>query len=125
MGYDYSYECSIAGVETPVDVILAADCIYVLDNPGAWGKLLTTIVALCAPHTLVFVTYVDRGHNALWARFLSQRVSRLFHVVPVAPHLLHPCAAPGAVGRLEQLVPQYEVSCWTLRDGVNKDGEAT
>ena len=103
------------GVSKPVDVVLAADCIYVLENPGAWGKLLATIEALAGEHTLAFVTYTDRGHDKLWRRFLDERVSQCFHVVQVASHLLHPIAQPGAVGRLEQLTPQVQVFCWTLR----------
>ena len=103
-----------SGLEAPFDVILAADCIYVLDNPGAWGKLLKTIAALSTPHTLIFITYTDRGHNKLWDRFVAQRVLKLFHVVPVGAHLLHPIAQPGAPGRLEH--HPLEVFCWTLRD---------
>ena len=110
-----------SGLNAPFDVILAADCLYVLDNPGAWGKLLTTIVALSAPQTLTFVTYTDRGHNRLWERFVAQRVSKLFHVVPVGAHLLHPVAQPGALGRLEQQNPECQIFCWTLRD-VQSDG---
>ena len=86
------------GVEAPVDVILAADCLYVLENPGAWGGLLKTIAALSSPSTLIFVTYTDRGHNKLWDRFVAQRVTKLFHVVRVASHLLHPHAHSGAAG---------------------------
>jgi SAM-dependent methyltransferase len=104
------------GVEAPVDVILAADCIYVLENPGAWGKLLKTIAALSTPHTLIFITYTDRGHNKLWDRFVAERVEKLFHVVRVEKHLLHPVAESGAVGRLEQHLPPVEVFCWTLKD---------
>ena len=103
------------GLSKPVDVVLAADCIYVLENPGAWGKLLATIEALAAEHTLVFVTYTDRGHDKLWRRFLKERVGKRFHVVQVGSHLLHPIARPGAVGRLEQLTGQVQVFCWTLR----------
>ena len=110
------------GVGVPVDVLLAADCIYVLDNPGAWGKLLRTIVALAGPRTLIFVTYADRGHDKLWQRFVAQRVEGLFHVVRVGAHLLHPCAQPGAPGRLEQLLPSLEVYCWTLRTGSRSCG---
>ena len=106
------------GVSTRVDVVLAADCIYVLDHPGAWGKLLTTVEALAAAQTLTFVTYTDRGHDKLWRRFL-ERVSKRFHVVRVVSHLLHPIAQPGAVGRLEQLTPEVQVFCWTLRVGVS------
>ena len=104
------------GVEAPVDVILAADCIYVLENPGAWGKLLKTIAALSTPQTLIFITYTDRGHNKLWDRFVAERVEKLFHVVRVEKHLLHPVAESGAVGRLEQHLPPVEVFCWTLKD---------
>lgn len=100
----------------PFDVILAADCIYVLDNPGAWGKLMTTIAALATPQTLIFVTYTDRGHNKLWERFVAHRVSKLFHVVPVQAHLLHPVAQPSAQGRLEQHTPACQLFCWTLKD---------
>jgi len=108
-----------AGVpDATFDVILAADCFYVLDNPGAWGKLLATVAALCTPYTLTFVTYTDRGHNKLWLRFVEQRVSKLFHVVPVQAHLLHPLAQPGARDRLEQHTPECQVFCWTLKEGV-------
>ncbi|KAL1527605.1 hypothetical protein AB1Y20_008991 [Prymnesium parvum] len=103
------------GVEAPVDVILAADCLYVLENPGAWGKLLSTIVALSTPDTLTFVTYTDRGHDKMWRRFLEQRVQKLFHVVLVADHLLHPNARPGSHGRLEQSKP-VQVYCLSLLD---------
>ena len=103
------------GVPAPVDVILAADCIYVLDNPGAWGKLLSTVAALSSAHTLTFVTYTERGHDRMWRRFLDERVGKRFHVVPVAAHLLHPTAHPGAAGRLEQFTPRVQVYCWTLR----------
>ena len=103
------------GLTPPVDVILAADCIYVLENPGGWGKLLATITALSAEHTLAFVTYVDRGHDKLWRRFLTQRVHPLFRVTEVPPHLLHPVAHPGAKGRLEQLTPRQTVYSWARR----------
>ena len=85
---------------------------------GAWGKLLATVAALCTPYTLTFVTYTDRGHNKLWLRFVEQRVSKLFHVVPVQAHLLHPLAQPGARDRLEQHTPECQVFCWTLKEGV-------
>jgi SAM-dependent methyltransferase len=101
--------------EAPFDVILAADCLYVLENPGAWGKFLSTVVALSTPETLVFVTYTDRGHNALWERFVSQRVRRYFDVVAVGSHLLHPAAQPGAPGRLEHHHPACQVFCWALK----------
>ena len=111
------------GVDAPIDVLLAADCIYVLDNPGAWGKLLKTIVALSAPHTLTFVTYTDRGHNKLWERFVAQRVQPLFHIVRVGEHLLHPFAQTGASGRLEQhLSSAVQVFCWALKDAGDADG---
>jgi len=103
------------GVSTPIDVVLAADCFYVLNNPGAWGKLLATVEALAAAHTLTFVTYTNRGHDKLWRRFLDERVGKRFHVVQVSPHLLHPIAQPGAFGRLEQLTPQVQVFCLSLR----------
>ena len=105
--------------EAPFDVILAADCLYVLENPGAWGKFLSTVVALSTPETLVFVTYTDRGHNALWERFVSQRVRRHFDVVAVGSHLLHPAAQPGAPGRLEHHHPACQVFCWALKDAAS------
>ena len=52
----------------------------------------------------------------MWERFVAQRVSKLFHVVPVAPHLLHPVAQPGAPGRLEQQNPACQIFCWTLKE---------
>lgn len=103
------------GVEAPVDVILAADCIYVLENPGAWGKLLTTIVSLSHASTLIFVSYTDRGHHKLWQRFVAQRVEKFFDVVEVGAHLLHPYAQPGAPGRLEQMVPAVQIFCWAWK----------
>ena len=115
---DFDQMCAqmnASGVATPVDVILAADCIYVLDNPGAWGKLMRTIVTLSGPNTLTFLTYTDRGHNRLWEKFVEQRVQKLFHVVRVGSHLLHPVSQPGAPGRLEQHNPECQVFCWTLR----------
>ena len=30
---------------------------YALDNPGAWGALLRTMLALSEPHTLIFIAY--------------------------------------------------------------------
>ena len=113
---DVRAQLAASGVATTFDVILAADYVYVLENPGAWGKLLATIAALSTPTTLVFVTYTDRGHNKMWERFVAQRVSKLFHVVPVAPHLLHPVAQPGAPGRLEQQNPACQIFCWTLKE---------
>ena len=103
------------GLSAPADVILAADCVYVLDNPGGWGKLLATITALSAPHTLAFITYTERGHDKMWKRFVAQRVEQLFQVVEVPAHLLHPYAHAGAVGRLEQLTPRVQVYCWSRR----------
>ena len=79
----------------------------VRDSPGAWGGLLKTIAGLSSPSTLIFVTYTDRGHNKLWDRFVAQRVTKLFHVVRVASHLLHPHAHSGAAGRL----PCASASC--------------
>ena len=72
-------------------------------------------MALSTPETLVFVTYTDRGHNALWERFVSQRVRRHFDVVAVGSHLLHPAAQPGAPGRLEHHHPACQVFCWALK----------
>ena len=116
-GDDARQRLCAVGVEAPVDVLCVADCIYVLDNPGAWGKLLQTIEALSAPHTLIFVTYADRGHNRLWGRFLAQCVEPLFHVARVGSHLLHLCAQPGAKGRLEQRLPPVELYCWAKKGG--------
>ena len=104
-----------AGVTAPVDVILAADTIYVLDNPGGWGKFLSTVLALSAPHALILITYTDRGHHKTWTRFLAQRVEAFFHVTEVAPHLLHPYAHPGTPGRLEQLTPSVRIYCWARK----------
>jgi hypothetical protein len=101
-----------------VDVVLAADCVYVLENPNGWGKLLKTILALSGPATLVFVTYTDRGHGKLWARFVAERVERHFRVIEVPTHLLHPFARPGTKGRLEQITPCVQVFCWSRRTAV-------
>jgi len=68
-----------------------------------WGKFLATVVALSAPHTLVFITYTDRGHDKLFRRFVERRVEKFFRTARVAPFLLHPVAHPGTPGRLEQV----------------------
>ena len=104
------------GLVAPVDVIIAADVFYVLDNPGGWGKFLATVVALSAPHTLVFITYTDRGHDKLFRTFVERRVERFFRTARVAAFLLHPVAHPGTPGRLEQLTPTVEVLCWARRE---------
>ena len=65
------------------------------------------VVALAGTRTLIYITYTDRGHDALWKRFLARRVETHFHVVELPPHLLHPVSQPGAVDRLEQGTPRY------------------
>ena len=68
-----------------------------------WGKFLATVVALSAPHTLVFITYTDRGHDKLFRKFVERRVEKFFRTARVAAFLLHPVAHPGTPGRLEQV----------------------
>lgn len=75
---------------------------------GAWGKLLKTIEALSGPHTLNFLTYTDRGHHKLFTKYLD-RIKRAFHVVEVAPHLLHPQYKTGCPGRLEHHVGDVRI----------------
>lgn len=105
---------ALGSTSIPVDVIVAADVLYVLGNPGAWGALLRTIVALSHPETMVFLTYTDRGNGKTMQRYL-ERVGREFHVTRVPQHLLHPIAQPGCVARLEQHVGECQVFCLAKR----------
>lgn len=99
----------LGGVEgVKADVVLAADVLYVLENPGAWGALLRTILALSDANTLVFLTYTERGARKTFARYL-ERLSRDFAVAEVSAHLLHPLAARGVSGRLETHVGPIRV----------------
>mmetsp|Transcript_37205 Transcript_37205/g.104983 ORF Transcript_37205/g.104983 Transcript_37205/m.104983 type:complete len:252 (-) Transcript_37205:271-1026(-) len=103
------------GLQLPVDVVVASDVLYVLENPGAWGALLRTLLALAGPDTLVLLTYTDRGHGKLFRKFVK-RAAVDFHLVEVSPHLLHPTSDPAASDRIERTSGTVQIFCLSLRD---------
>mmetsp|Transcript_14158 Transcript_14158/g.46505 ORF Transcript_14158/g.46505 Transcript_14158/m.46505 type:complete len:363 (+) Transcript_14158:191-1279(+) len=94
-------EASLFADGNPVaDVVLGADVLYVLSNPGAWGALLRTLLALCGPSTICLIAYADRGNRKSFKTFL-QKAAKSFRVLEVPRHLLHPVAERGCPDRIE------------------------
>jgi len=98
------------GVPLPVDVVVASDVLYVLSNPGAWGALLRTLLALTGPSSVVFLTYTDRGHGRQFGKFV-ERAGERFHVAEVSPHLLHPTSQPTHPDRIERTSGVVQIFC--------------
>lgn len=93
------------------DVILCADVLYVLANPGCWGALLRTMRSLSGPETIVLLTYTERGHAKGFKKFLRRAGEAGLAAIEVAPHLLHPVHAVGCSQRLEQHVGNVQLFC--------------
>lgn len=98
------------GVDLPVDMVVASDVLYVLDNPGAWGAFLRTLLALSGPSTLMFLTYTERGWGKHFQKFV-QRAKTSFEMVEVSPHLLHPTSLPEHADRIERTSGIVRIFC--------------
>eukprot|EP00873_Tetraselmis_striata_P004723 jgi/Tetstr1/424987/TSEL_015457.t1 len=104
------------GAALPVDVVVASDVLYVLDNPGAWGAFLRTLLALCSPATVVLLQYTDRGHPRAFVKFMAL-ATRAFHIVEVPGHLLHPTRDPLHKQRIEKTTGTVQLFCLSRRAG--------
>ena len=98
------------GVTLPVDVVVASDVLYVLDNPGAWGAFLRTLMALTGPSSIVFLTYTDRGHHKYFEKFVK-RAEAYFDLVEAPEHLLHPTSQPSDPDRIERTSGVVRIFC--------------
>ncbi|KAK3279194.1 hypothetical protein CYMTET_12910 [Cymbomonas tetramitiformis] len=95
------------------DVVLMADCVYVLDNQGAWGLLMRQVLRMSTPETLIFLSMAQR-RAALEAKFLS-KVAEKFIVNEVPTKDLHPTAVKGAHGRMHQDTGDIRLFCLQKR----------
>ena len=89
------------GVDVPCDLVCASDVCYVLDNPGAWGKLVQTIDALSGPKTVILFGLAERGNKPELYVELLRRIEIRFVITEADSALLHPSAPQGAPGRID------------------------